>query len=77
MASVFFIFLPYSFLPLGLEKIWISNSAALCRSFDALSGSNLFLKLMPAVSVVAFAAWGLDPLIRLSRAIFLNVKTSL
>ncbi|OWM71335.1 hypothetical protein CDL15_Pgr011464 [Punica granatum] len=42
------------------------------RSYDALSGSPLALKLLPAAGVVAFAAWGLAPLIRLVRVIFLN-----
>lgn len=47
-----------------------------CSSYDALSGSPIAVKLIPAVGVVAFAAWGLGPLIRLIRVIFLQVDTA-
>jgi hypothetical protein len=30
-------------------------------------------KLIPAVCIIAFAAWGLDPLMCLGRAVFLHV----
>ncbi|KAK4796983.1 hypothetical protein SAY86_029309 [Trapa natans] len=49
---------------------------ALKRSYDALSGSSLAIKLIPAVGVVAFAAWGLAPLIRLVRVIFFHRSDS-
>lgn len=45
----------------------------LCRSYDALRGSPVLLKLIPAVAIIAFAVWGLGPLLRLGRIIFLQV----
>lgn len=36
----------------------------------------MILRLIPAAALVAFAAWGLVPLVRLGRTIFLNVFTS-
>ncbi|CAL1372199.1 unnamed protein product [Linum trigynum] len=49
-----------------------SAAALVTRSFDTLSGSPLLLKLIPAVAVIAFASWGIQPLARLGRTIFLN-----
>lgn len=52
----------------------VLNSAAvvLTRSYDALRGSPLLLKLIPAACVIAFAAWGVGPLMRLGRILFLH-----
>lgn len=50
----------------------IFYSIVSCRSYEALCGKPLAL-LIPAVGVIAFAAWGLGPLMRLSRTIFLHV----
>lgn len=50
-----------------------SAAMALTRSYDALCGTTLVLKLIPAVCIIAFAAWGLDPLMCLGRAVFLHV----
>lgn len=44
------------------------------ESLCALSGSPLLTQLVPAVGTMAFAAWGLGPLIRVARAIFLRVQ---
>ncbi|KAE8057073.1 hypothetical protein FH972_013793 [Carpinus fangiana] len=48
-----------------------SATVVLTRSYEALRGKPLAL-LIPAVGIVAFAAWGLGPLMRLSRTIFLH-----
>ncbi|CAK7347259.1 unnamed protein product [Dovyalis caffra] len=60
--------------PGGGNEIPVLKSAAmaLTRSYDALRGSTLVLKLIPAVGIIAFAAWGLGPLMRLGRTIFLH-----
>nr|WGO49554.1 mechanosensitive ion channel protein B081701 [Torenia fournieri] len=42
------------------------------QSFKIIQGSPLVIKLASAVGVVIFAVWGLAPLVRLSRNIFLN-----
>lgn len=42
-------------------------------SFSALQGKPIILKLLPAVGIVVFAVWGLGPLMRQSRNIFLHV----
>lgn len=47
---------------------------SVCRSYKSLNISPLFLQLVPAVGIIAFAAWGLGPLIRLSRVHLLNVQ---
>ncbi|KAI9399521.1 hypothetical protein POPTR_002G105900v4 [Populus trichocarpa] len=60
--------------PGGGNEIPVLKSAALAftRSYDALRGSNLVLKLIPAIGIITFAAWGLGPLIWLGRTIFLH-----
>ncbi|XP_024170106.1 mechanosensitive ion channel protein 2, chloroplastic isoform X2 [Rosa chinensis] len=47
-----------------------STAVVLTRSYDALRGSPVFLKLIQAVAVIAFAVWGLGPLMRMGRIIF-------
>uniref|UniRef100_A0A5B7C933 Mechanosensitive ion channel protein 2 n=1 Tax=Davidia involucrata TaxID=16924 RepID=A0A5B7C933_DAVIN len=55
----------------------IKNAAiALKRSYNALQGSPLVLKLVPAVGIIVFAVWGLGPLMRQSRSIFLHKSDS-
>ncbi|XP_038886797.1 mechanosensitive ion channel protein 3, chloroplastic-like [Benincasa hispida] len=49
-----------------------SAAVVLTRSYDALRGSPLLLKLIPAACVIAFAAWGVGPLMRLGRILFLH-----
>ncbi|KAJ6335424.1 hypothetical protein OIU78_012120 [Salix suchowensis] len=60
--------------PGGGNEIPVLKSAALAftRSYDALRGNNLVLKLIPAIGVITFAAWGLGPLMWLGRTVFLN-----
>ncbi|XAR48495.1 hypothetical protein NMG60_11031330 [Bertholletia excelsa] len=45
---------------------------ALTRSYGALQRSPFVLQLAPAVGLIAFAMWGLGPLMHLSRILFLN-----
>ncbi|KAK9271097.1 hypothetical protein L1049_026686 [Liquidambar formosana] len=69
------VFLCRSFLiPGGGNEIPVLKSTAvvLARSYNALRGSPLVLKLIPAVGIIAFAAWVLGPLMRLSRSFFLH-----
>ncbi|KAL0557813.1 hypothetical protein IC582_006364 [Cucumis melo] len=49
-----------------------SAAVVLTRSCDALRSSPLLLKLIPAACVIAFAAWGIGPLMRLGRILFLH-----
>ncbi|KAG6598731.1 Mechanosensitive ion channel protein 3, chloroplastic, partial [Cucurbita argyrosperma subsp. sororia] len=49
-----------------------SAAVVLTRYYDALRGSPLLLKLIPAACVIAFAAWGVGPLMRLGRILFLH-----
>jgi hypothetical protein len=37
------------------------------RVYDALGGNPHLVKLIPAVGILAFATWGLRPLLRLAR----------
>lgn len=69
------IFFCRSFLvPGGGKEVPVVKSVALVlrRSFDSLGGSPLVFKLVPAVGVIAFAAWGLGPLMRFVRVVFLH-----
>ncbi|KAL5777371.1 hypothetical protein ACOSP7_010297 [Xanthoceras sorbifolium] len=52
------------------------GGVVLKRSYDTLSGNPLAFRLIPAVGIIAFAAWGLAPLMRLGRVIFLNKTDS-
>ncbi|CAN1188748.1 Mechanosensitive ion channel protein 3, chloroplastic [Linum perenne] len=49
-----------------------SAATAVTRSYDALCGSQLLLKLIPAVAIIAFASWGVQPFAHFGRAIFPN-----
>ncbi|KAJ1424772.1 putative mechanosensitive ion channel protein 2, chloroplastic-like [Sesbania bispinosa] len=49
-----------------------SASVFLTRSCDALLGSPVLLRLIPALGIIAFAVCGLEPLLRLSRILFLQ-----
>ena len=57
---------------ISLPPIRFFYSNISCRSYDALCGKPLAL-LIPAVGIIAFAAWGLGPLMHLCRTIFLHV----
>lgn len=43
------------------------------RAYDALRENHL-MKLIPAVGILAFATWGLRPLLRLARATLFEVR---
>ncbi|GKB10522.1 hypothetical protein Tco_0844445, partial [Tanacetum coccineum] len=43
-------------------------------SYEAFRGWSLVVQLIPAVGVIAFAAWGLGPLLRACRILFLQKK---
>ncbi|XP_061372058.1 mechanosensitive ion channel protein 3, chloroplastic-like isoform X2 [Gastrolobium bilobum] len=53
-----------------------SATVFLTRSYDALCGSPIWLRLIPALGIIAFAVYGLEPLIRLSRTLFLQRNDS-
>ncbi|KAH1253214.1 hypothetical protein GLYMA_04G094300v4 [Glycine max] len=53
-----------------------SASVILTRSYDALQGNPTFLQLIPAIGIIAFAVCGLEPLLRLSRVLFLQSTDS-
>uniref|UniRef100_A0A803NKB7 Uncharacterized protein n=1 Tax=Cannabis sativa TaxID=3483 RepID=A0A803NKB7_CANSA len=61
-------------VPSGGNEVPIMKSAAvvLTRSYVAVRESRLVLQLIPAVGIIAFAAWGLGPLVRLGRVLFFN-----
>ncbi|KAI3451238.1 hypothetical protein Pfo_007903 [Paulownia fortunei] len=57
----------------SVEANFVKNATlTLARSFNRLQGSPLVIKLASAVGIVIFAVWGLGPLVRLSRNIFLH-----
>ncbi|XVF15294.1 hypothetical protein REPUB_Repub09cG0138500 [Reevesia pubescens] len=47
-------------------------SIALTRSYNILQGSPLVFKLVPAVSIITFAIWGVAPLLQQSRNLLLH-----
>ncbi|XP_058786275.1 mechanosensitive ion channel protein 3, chloroplastic-like [Vicia villosa] len=49
-----------------------SASVILTRSYDSLLGSPILLRLIPALGIIAFAVYGIEPLLRLSRILFLQ-----
>ncbi|XP_075648974.1 mechanosensitive ion channel protein 3, chloroplastic isoform X2 [Castanea sativa] len=61
-------------VPGGGNEIPLLKSATvvLTRSYDVLRGNPHIHKLIPAVGIIAFAAWGLGPLMRLGRIVFLD-----
>ncbi|XWS21403.1 hypothetical protein CRYUN_Cryun30bG0052300 [Craigia yunnanensis] len=65
-------------IPTGGNEIPILKSAStvLTRTFGSLHGSPIVSRLIPAVGIIAFAAWGLGPLMRLGRVIFFHRNDS-
>ncbi|KAJ7958919.1 mechanosensitive ion channel protein 2, chloroplastic-like [Quillaja saponaria] len=53
-----------------------STTVVFTRSYDALRGSPVVLQLITAVGIIAFAAWGLGPLLRAGRILFLQSADS-
>ncbi|KAF8100516.1 hypothetical protein N665_0222s0015 [Sinapis alba] len=45
-----------------------STAVVLTRAYDALNGNPHLMKLIPAVAILAFATWGIRPLLDLTRA---------
>ncbi|XP_076923335.1 mechanosensitive ion channel protein 2, chloroplastic-like [Bidens hawaiensis] len=62
------------FSPNSGNHIPILKTAAtvLTRSYEAFHGQSLVVQLIPAVGIIAFAAWGIGPLLRVCRVIFLQ-----
>lgn len=69
----------HSYLNLGhcfnISSVKTATSA-LTRSFTALQGRPVIVKLVPAVGIVVFAVWGLGPLMRQIRNILLQKSDS-
>ncbi|MBA0693551.1 hypothetical protein Goari_003918 [Gossypium aridum] len=65
-------------IPTGGNEVPILKSASMCltRAFGNLHGSPIIPQLIPAVAIIAFAAWGLGPLMQLGRVILFHVNTS-
>ncbi|XWS14911.1 hypothetical protein CRYUN_Cryun35bG0049500 [Craigia yunnanensis] len=65
-------------IPTGGNEIPILKSAStvLARTFGTLHGSLIVPRLIPAIGIIAFAAWGLGPLMRLGRVNFLHRSDS-
>ncbi|KZV53778.1 mechanosensitive ion channel protein 2, chloroplastic [Dorcoceras hygrometricum] len=53
-----------------------SATLHLARSFKSWQGSSVTIKLASAVGIVIFTIWGLRPVVRISRNIFLNKSDS-
>ncbi|XP_022731030.1 mechanosensitive ion channel protein 3, chloroplastic-like [Durio zibethinus] len=65
-------------IPTGGNEIPILKSAStvLTRTFGTLHGSSIVPRLIPAVGLIAFAVWGLGPLMQLGRVIFFHRRDS-
>ncbi|KAL2529414.1 Mechanosensitive ion channel protein 3 [Forsythia ovata] len=73
------IFLCHSLLkPGGGNEIPIVRAVAvvITRSYNAFLGRPVVLQLIPALGIIAFAAWGIGPLMRLGRILFLHKSDS-
>ncbi|KAL7135491.1 hypothetical protein ABFS83_11G100400 [Erythranthe nasuta] len=61
----------------NLDAAFVKNATLnLTRSFDRLQGNPLAIKLASALGIVIFAVWGLCPLVRQSRNVFLRTSDS-
>ncbi|KAH1057652.1 hypothetical protein J1N35_035717 [Gossypium stocksii] len=65
-------------IPTGGNEVPIIKSASICltRAFGNLHGSPIIPQLIPAVAIIAFAAWGLGPLMQLGRVILFHRSNS-
>ena len=43
-----------------------------CRSYNAIAGKPSVIQFIPALGIIGFAVFGLEPLLRLSRNLFLQ-----
>ena len=48
-----------------------------CRSYNAIAGKPSVIQFIPALGIIGFAVFGLEPLLRLSRNLFLQEVTIL
>ncbi|KAL2505609.1 Mechanosensitive ion channel protein 2 [Abeliophyllum distichum] len=62
----------------GGNEIPIVRAVAvvITRSYNAFLGRPVVLQLIPALGIIAFAAWGIGPLMRLGRILFLHKSDS-
>ncbi|KAF3666966.1 Mechanosensitive ion channel protein 3, chloroplastic [Capsicum annuum] len=61
----------------GYESQVLETAAKIWkRSLSTIHGSPLVLQLVPAIGVLVFAAWGLTPLMRFGRMLFLRESDS-
>ncbi|KAM7275543.1 hypothetical protein ACFE04_017409 [Oxalis oulophora] len=56
-----------------VDIIKAAASTAFTRSYNALQGNPVIIKLLPAVGIIVLAVWGIEPLMHQSRALFLNM----
>ncbi|MBA0777193.1 hypothetical protein Gotri_005246 [Gossypium trilobum] len=65
-------------IPTGGNEVPILKSASMCltRAFGNLHGSPIIPQLIPAIAIIAFAAWGLGPLMQLGRVILFHRSNS-
>ncbi|ONK76668.1 uncharacterized protein A4U43_C03F30780 [Asparagus officinalis] len=54
----------------------LKESPLLSRSYTALAESPLVMQLAPAIGIIAFAVWGLGPLMHYGRTLFLHRSDS-
>ncbi|CAJ1974018.1 unnamed protein product [Sphenostylis stenocarpa] len=48
---------------------------SLSRSYNAIAGKSSVIQFIPALGIIGFAVFGLEPLVRLSRNLFLQERT--
>lgn len=60
----------------GYESQVLETALIWKRSLSTIHGSPLVLQLVPAIGVLVFAAWGLTPLMRFGRMLFLRESDS-
>lgn len=60
----------------GCETPLVKVAAvSLSRSYNAIAGKPSVIQLIPALGIIGFAVFGLEPLLRLSRNLFLQERT--
>ncbi|RZC15834.1 Mechanosensitive ion channel protein 3, chloroplastic, partial [Glycine soja] len=59
----------------GCEAPLIVASVSLSRSYNAIAGKPSVIQFIPALGIIGFAVFGLEPLLRLSRNLFLQERT--
>ncbi|XP_020212121.1 mechanosensitive ion channel protein 3, chloroplastic isoform X1 [Cajanus cajan] len=60
----------------GCEAPLVKVAAvSLSRSYNAIAGKPSVIQLIPALGIIGFAVFGLEPLLRLSRNLFLQERT--